>query len=236
VYASTTEAPVLLVGTAHVVDLAEPIRRTLSDRALQAIALELDDERAAAVLAPREGPGAEAARSTRGPIFLRLWAILQRRLGDQLGAGAGAEMRAAAACARDWGLPLFLIDDPLRETLGRLVRSLGPRERLRLVLGSLLGLFVPASVVHDQIGEYESAPGDLLEEMRAQFPGVTRVLIDERNEHMAERLAALRTKGYGRLAAVVGDAHVAGLADALHRRGVPVEVVPLAALRAPRAS
>jgi pheromone shutdown protein TraB len=224
------ERPVLLVGTAHVVDLAQPLRRLLTGRELQGIAVELDAERAAALLS--DDPQGAGRRGGGGPFFVRLWGALQRRLGEELGAGAGAEMRAAALLAREWQLPLFLIDDPIRETIGRLLRSMSVRERLSLLVGSVIGFFLPSGVVQAQIGAYQEAPADLLEEMRAQFPGVSRVLLDERNEHMASRLAELRSKGYGRIAAVVGDAHLPGLADALGRRGIPAERVPLAQLRA----
>jgi pheromone shutdown protein TraB len=60
---------------------------------------------------------------------------------------------------------------------------------------------------------------------------MARVLLDERNEHMADRLTHLRRQGYGRIAAVVGDAHLPGLAAALGRRGVAVESIPFAKLR-----
>ena len=217
------DRPILLVGTAHVLDLGAALRRTLEGRELQGIAVELDEERARALLAP-EGAGRAGSRAG-APWLIRLWAALQQRLGDELGAGAGAEMRAAATIARESSLPLFLIDDPIRATLARLLRGLSVRERIALVAGSVLGLFIPARVVEAQIGDYRHEPTAVLEQMRSEFPSVTRVLVDERNEHMADRLVELRRRGYGRLAAVVGDAHVPGLKTELHRRGVPVEVV-----------
>jgi pheromone shutdown protein TraB len=223
VFASTTEAPVLLVGTAHVVDLGAALRRTLEGRALQGIAVELDAERARALLGPPDA-GARGGR-TGAPLLLRLWAALQRRLGQEIGVGAGAEMRAAAALAQEWRIPLLLIDDPIRETLARLVRGLSVRERFSLIAASLVGIFLPTRIVEAQIGAYRKEPAPLLEQMRSEFPGVTRVLVDERNEHMAERLVQLRGRGFVRVAAVVGDAHVPGLAEALRRRTVPVEVV-----------
>ncbi len=223
------ESPVLLVGTAHVVDLSAPLRRVLSGRALDGIAVELDAERGAAVLHPDpNGPG----RGGGGPIFLRLWAAMQKRLGDELGQGAGAEMRAAAQLAGEWKIPVFLIDDPIRETIARLLRSLTVKERVSLLVGALIGFVMPARVVKEQIGNYQEAPSDLLEELRVQLPGVTKVLLDDRNEHMADRLAEIRRRGFGRVAAVVGDAHLPGLAAALGRRGVPTERIPLGTLLA----
>jgi pheromone shutdown protein TraB len=224
---STTQAPVLLLGVAHVVDLEAPLRKALAERPLDGVALELDAERAAALL--QEGPRPPGRGS--GPIFLQLWGRIQQRLGDEMGAGAGGEMRAGAKIAKERSLPVFLIDDPIRETLRRLIAAMSFKERVGLLVGAVVGLFVPTRVVKDQLDEYSESPTDYLEAVRSAYPSVARVLIDERNEHMAERLRELRIRGYGRVAAMVGDAHVPGLAEALKRRGIPVEAIPFAELR-----
>jgi pheromone shutdown protein TraB len=231
VFASTTEGPVLLVGVAHVVDLEAPLRDVLGSRTLDGIAIELDPERAQALLAE----GATARRSG-GPLFARLWSRIQRRLGDQIGGGPpGGEMLVAARVARERGLPLFLIDDPIRATLLELVRTLPFKERVQLLLGALAGLFVPARVVEREMDRYVGEPEGYTEELRRASPTLAHVLLDERNEHMAERLRVLRSRGFGRLAVVVGDAHRSGLGTALARRGIPVESIPFRQLRDPTA-
>jgi pheromone shutdown protein TraB len=229
VYASTLEAPILIIGAAHVVDLEAPLRATLRDRALDGVALELDAERAQTVLNPQ--PETRGGRSDV-PLFARLWGVIQRRLGAEFGEGGpGAEMRVGAEVAKERGLPIFLIDDPIRDTLSHLLRSLSVRERVSLLVGSMVGLILPPKVVERQLDAYAEAPEDTLGAMRDSYPGLVRVLIDERNEHMAERLTVLRNQGYGRLAVIVGDAHIPGLTDALHRRGVSVEPIRFGELR-----
>ncbi len=232
-YASTIESPILLVGVAHVVDLTEPLRRVLGERPLDGVAVELDVERADALLRSPGGP--ERRRS--GPLFVRFWSVIQRRLGSEIGGGTpGAEMKAAALIARDRHLPLFLIDDPLRTTIVNLVRTMPFKERVQLLFGAFVGLFVPARVVEREIDRYVVAPTDYTEQLRQASPTLARVLIDDRNEHMADRLVQLRGRGYGRMAAVVGDAHVTGLKNALGRRGVPTETVTFGELRGLTAS
>src|SRR5579862_3166067 len=125
-YASTVQSPVLLLGVAHVVDLEASLRKALDGRDLDGVALELDAERANHLL--NETPG-KAPRGS-GPIFLRLWAHMQQRLGDEWGTGAGGEMRAAAGIAKERSLPIFLIDDPIRDTLRRLIASMSFKERV----------------------------------------------------------------------------------------------------------
>lgn len=222
-------ASVLVIGTAHVIDLAVPLRTALDGRPLDGIAVELDAERAHALFAP---PGA-TGRSAEVPLFARLWSMLQRRLGADLGGGPpGSEMRTAAQVARERNLPLFLIDDPIRGMLQRLLATMPFKERVTLLAGSLLGLFIPSRMVKDQLEEYVDQPGDAVAELRRASPTIARVLIDERNQHMAERLAQLRARGFHRVAVVVGDAHVAGLREELGRRQVPSEALSFADLRA----
>ncbi len=232
-FARTNESPVLLLGAAHVVDLTGPIRRVLSERTLDGVAVELDADRAPAVLASADrAPGRADV-----PLFARLWGRLQRRLGEDLGGGPpGAEMKVAAAVARERSLPLFLIDDPIRATMANLVRALPFKERVILLGSAFLGVFVPSRVVAREVDRYATEPEAYTAELRRASPTLARVLLDDRNEHMAERLARLRGDGYGRIAVVVGDAHLPGLAEALHRRGIPVETIPFATLRGTTAS
>ena len=227
-YSSTLDAPVVLLGTAHVVDLGEPLRRALAARVLDAIAVELDPERAQALLSP-EGHG---RRGADVPLFARLWGVVQRRLGAEIGGGLpGAEMKVAIEVAQERRVPVFLIDDPLRVTLANLVRSMSFKERVTLLTSAVVGLVLPSRVVHREMDRYAEAPEEFTDELRRASPSTARVLLDDRNEHMADRLAALRRQGYGRMAAVVGDAHLGGLRAALARRNVPTEVVRFAELR-----
>jgi pheromone shutdown protein TraB len=230
VIVSSDSGRIVLLGSAHVVDLSGPIRERLSALPLQAVALELDAERAAVL----EGPQSASPRK-RGsvPILIRFWGVLQRRLGAELGQGAGGEMRAAAQFAREKNLPVFLIDDPFNLTVRRLLGSLSPSERVRLLVGAVVGLVIPARTVKRELDHYSEAPTDYTDQIRTTFPSVARVLIDERNEHMAGRIEEMWRRGIRQIAVVVGDAHVPGLAQELKKRQLPVETVSLGELRSP---
>ncbi|MCI4353061.1 MAG: TraB/GumN family protein [Thermoplasmata archaeon] len=230
VFSPSEPGRILLLGSAHVVDLSAPIRERLAAFPLQAVALELDPERAGVL---EEPSGVTPAHRPSVPPLIRLWGILQRRLGAQLGQGAGGEMRAAARFARERQLPIFLIDDPFALTVRRLLASLSPSERIRLIAGAILGLVIPARTVKRELDHYTEAPTEYTDEIRNAFPSVARVLIDERNDHMAGRLEELWRRGIHQIAVVVGDAHVTGLAEALRKRQLPVETVSLGELRPP---
>jgi pheromone shutdown protein TraB len=230
VIVSSDPGRIVLLGSAHVVDLSGPIRERLGALPLQAVALELDAQRAAVL----EGPvGARSRKRGSVPILIRFWGVLQRRLGAELGQGAGGEMRAAAQFAKEKNVPVFLIDDPFNLTVRRLLGSLSPSERVRLLLGAVLGLVIPARAVKRELDHYSEAPTDYTDQIRTTFPSVARVLIDERNEHMAGRIEEMWRRGIRQIAVVVGDAHVPGLAQELRKRQLPVETVSLGQLRAP---
>jgi pheromone shutdown protein TraB len=237
-WASTSTGPVIsgdsgrivLLGSAHVVDLSGPIRERLNALPLQGVALELDAERAAVLEGP---PSSAPKRQGSAPLLIRFWGVLQRRLGAELGQGAGGEMRAAAQFARERSLPVFLIDDPFNLTVRRLLGSLSPSERIRLLVGAIVGLVIPARTVQRELDHYSEAPTDYTDQIRTSFPSVARVLIDERNEHMASRLEELWRRGVRHIAVVVGDAHVPGLAQELRKRQLPVETVSFGELRPP---
>jgi pheromone shutdown protein TraB len=227
---TTDPGQILLLGSAHVVDLAGPIRERLNAVPLQAIALELDPSRAAVLEEPSKSPG---PKRPSAPPLIRLWGMLQRRLGAELGQGAGGEMRAAAKFAKERNLPVFLIDDPFDLTVRRLLGSISPIERVRLLAGAVLGLVIPTRTIQRELNSYSEAPTDYTDQIRANFPSVARILIDERNEHMAARLQEMWRRGIRHIAVVVGDAHVPGLAEALRQHQLPVETVTFSQLRPP---
>ncbi len=210
----------LVVGTAHVMELALPLERVLRTFDPDVVALELDPQRWAALRVP--------VRPRRGPLLLRLLASLQERLGEILGAPPGSDMLAAGRTAQRLGARLALVDLPVIPTLQRAWRALGWRERLALareLLPPLLG--AEALESGPAAGKNPLATGDFsreLAEFARRFPSLQRELIDRRDRHMARRLVALLRDGQ-RVAAVVGEGHLPGLERRL--ACLSPEVVPL---------
>jgi pheromone shutdown protein TraB len=165
-------------------------------------------------------------------MIFRLWALVQRRLGAAIGGGdAGQEMRVAARFAQERSLPIFLVDDPIQATIATFVRTMPFKERVGLLVAAIAGLFLPTRVVEGEVERYAEHPEAFAEELRQTSPALAHLLLDLRNEHMADRIAALGRSGVPHLAVVVGDAHLPGLAAALRVREVEVETVPFRDLR-----
>ena len=194
---------VVIVGTSHVSGgSVEEVEQTLESEEPDLVSVELDPERLEAL----RGGGwedmdvAEAMKSGKGPMlaFQLLAQIYQRRLGDS---EPGKEMLTAVNYAEETSTDLLLADRPLSQTVAEL-KNLGLREKLRG-----LKLLLSSS---DEDVDVENAES-LIEELDAA-PGVRRVLIDDRNQEMAERILG---SDFDRAVAIVGAGHVSGLVDEL---------------------
>jgi pheromone shutdown-related protein TraB len=215
-----------LLGTAHVSRASvDAVRAAIASGEFDAVAVELDPQRMAAMTDPdvfarmdlvkvlREGKAALFAAN------LGL-AAYQRRLADQLGIEPGAELKAAVLDAREAGLPVHLVDRDVGLTFRRASKRLGWWQRAKLGGGILASLFFDEEVAHDHIEKLKQ--GDLLESSFSEFasdnPVLYETVIAERDRYMAARLreAGQPTGGAvprpSRVLAVVGAGHLQGLA------------------------
>ena len=211
---------ITLLGVGHVFDLEASIRSAIQRRAPKVVALELDPTRYAYLMD-------RSPRAARPSVF-SLLAQFQSRIAEQYGVQVGDEMVAAAKTAREMGSELALIDQDSRITLARAWRSMSFAERVRLVVFALSGLFVRRKRVEAELDRFYQDESGYIEQFAKELPTVKRVLIDERDAHMAQALRALHD-AKGEVVAVVGDGHVEGLGRLL--KDVPLEVVRLRELQ-----
>lgn len=224
-----TEAPpsdvvITLVGTGHVFDIGARVRDEIRKCAPQAVAIELDPPRFHALRNKDVQRG-------KAPLVYRMLASFQTRLANEYGVEAGAEMLAAADEAKALGIPLALIDADAQQTFQRLLREMKFGEKARLLGSAVGGLFLPGKSIEHQVNEMQEDYSVYFIEMGKRFPTLKRVLLDERNVHMARALAEM-AKTQDRIVAVMGDGHVDGIRDILVAQGLAVEVVRLKELRA----
>jgi len=211
---------ITLLGVGHVFDLGRAIRAEILARRPKVVALELDPIRYHALV--RKTPRA------RGVSALSLLAHFQIRIAHQYGVEVGDEMIAAARAAQEIGSEIALIDQDSQAVLGRVWREMSLRERVRLVVSAVGGLFIRKEKVEAELERfYRNEPG-FLQEFSRELPTAKRILIDERDASMARALQELAASK-GDVVGVVGEGHVDGLVRHLGR--VPLQVVHLQALR-----
>lgn len=221
---------IVLVGTAHVSrESADLVRDVIERERPDAVCLELDAQRYEALSERRHWESLDLLELIRRKRLTTLLANLvlstyQRRLGGALGVVPGAEMLEAGRTAERLGIPVALCDRDVRITLRRAWASMSLWRKSQLAGALAASLFERPELGEDDLRRLRDRDvmTELMDELGRALPELKRVLIDERDAWLAERIRA--TEGR-RIVAVVGAGHVAGMERAL-RDGRRVDLAP----------
>ncbi|HDO19547.1 MAG TPA: conjugal transfer protein TraB, partial [Thermoplasmatales archaeon] len=214
---------ITLVGTGHVFDLSMKVEQIIRERLPDVVCVELDITRYNALVA--RGNNETISRKSL-PAVYRLLAKFQDTVADWYGVEAGDEMLTAIKTANEMDIPVELIDMDAQKVFKRMWKSMSLRERFRLLVSALFGLFSTRSMIEREIEKIQNNMEQFMEVIGKKFPTVKRVLIDERDRFMAERLEEL-CKNYENIVAFVGDGHIPGIKEKLLSRNIEVEVLRL---------
>ncbi len=196
----------MLVGVAHVIDVSSQIEALVSYHAPGAVGVELDPARYRAMMEKR--PRRDI------PLPYRFLALMQRRLADQFGGEVGAEMLAAIDSANRNGAQVLFIDMEAGRLFNSLLRQMSFKEKVLMMFSSVAGLFMSRKRVERELEQFQHNEDEYMGVMAQTYPTVKRVLIDDRNVHMAEAILKAEVE-HGGILAVVGDGHVEGIRQLL---------------------
>ena len=139
----------------------------------------------------------------------------QKRLAERIGVEAGKEMVRAVELSHEKDLRLEVIDRNISTTLHRLVTEVSFWQKMKIVGGLVIGVFVGEEISEEQIEDLKR--GDMLHAVVSEFgeelPEIKRVLIDERDEYMVGRLAQISASDDApkKILALVGAGHLMGM-------------------------
>lgn len=207
---------ILLIGTAHVsqhsVDLVCDV---ISSEKPDGVCIELDDKRFQALSDEKRWQKLDLKtviknRQLSTLMISIMMASYQKKLGDNLGVSPGAELLAAAKTAEASGIPIHLCDRDIRITLRRAWKSTSLFRKFYLLSALLAGMFDNEEIDEEKLEELKNQDvlTELMAEMGDSLPEMKRVLIDERDIYMAEKI--YQTPGE-LIVAVVGAGHVEGI-------------------------
>tara|TARA_B100000686_G_scaffold348599_1_gene440032 strand:+ start:388 stop:1077 length:690 start_codon:yes stop_codon:yes gene_type:complete len=197
----------MLIGTAHVIDLSLPLERHIKNFSPDLIALELDKQRWYALKTQ--------SQRTEGPFYLRLLSRLQKYLGDSFGSSPGAEMMVATNIANTIGAKLAFIDKPILQTINGAWKNMPWNEFSGIIKDSMIS-FVGGGSVNIEDSMKTGDFSDELEQFALQYPSLKKELIDNRDVYMSTNIVKLfRSQRCERMVAVVGEGHVSGMAEKL---------------------
>jgi pheromone shutdown protein TraB len=221
---------ITLIGTGHVFDLSQALLEILDERQPQVIGVELDRQRYRGLMSKASKPSETQKKAKGQPLLYRLLGRFQDTMAKEHGVTAGSEMLLGITYAQSHQLPLEFLDMDAQRMFTEMLRSMSLREKLRLVISGIGGMFVNKDRMDDELQKIEGNFDEYLKMIGERFPTVKAVLIDRRNDHMAQRLLGLHHH-FEKVVALVGDGHIPGLSQLLDKYEVSYETVRLRTLQ-----
>ena len=220
---------VILVGTAHVsqesVDL---VRKVITDEQPDCVCVELDEKRYKALSSRKRWEALDLKEIIRKKQLSTLLVNLilssyQKKLGMQLGVMPGTELLEATKAAKEQGINIALCDRDVRVTLRRAWHQTSFLKKGYLVATLLVSLFDKTEITEEKLAELKKKDvlSELMSELGEAMPELKKVLIDERDVYLAEKI---KTSAGKRLVAVVGAGHVEGIKKVIsedHSKALP---------------
>jgi pheromone shutdown-related protein TraB len=206
----------ILIGTAHISQESVDLVKTVIEGELpDCVCLELDDKRFQALTQKQQWQSLDLKTIIKNKqlstlLVSLLMASYQKRLGSKLGVVPGAELLMAAQTAKTLNIPVSLCDRDVRITLRRAWKNTSFFKKNYLLASLLTSIFDKSEISEEKLKEIKQKDvlTELMDEMGTTLPGLKRVLIDERDLYLAEKIKASPGK---RIVAVVGAGHVAGM-------------------------
>ncbi|MCL2712860.1 MAG: TraB domain-containing protein [Methanomassiliicoccaceae archaeon] len=196
---------ITLLGTGHVFRIAEPVSFIVKNIWPDAVLIELDESRYNAISSTDEKRWSGHDRAYRN------MAKYQKSMAEEYGSQVGAEFVAAAEMGRTIGAVIEFIDKDANQTMKEVWDEMPFFERMRFNLSMIGDRFRRKKKADAAVEEFAENEKEYLADMRRKYPTLVRKLIDERNVHMAEKIAVAAEK-YENIIVVIGDGHVEGIA------------------------
>ncbi len=210
------EKEFILVGTAHVSkESARLVKSVIEEEKPDTVCVELCQSRFQAIQQKDRWQDTDIIKVIKEKkSFLLLSNLLlasfQKRIAKQFDVKPGEEMIAAINTAESTGAQIHLADRDIRTTLSRTWRVMGVWSKIKLVFQLALSLGQLDEIKEEDIEKMKQQ--DVLETLLAEvgksLPALKSILIDERDQYLAEKI---RTAAGKKIVAVVGAGHIPGI-------------------------
>jgi len=210
----------VVIGTSHIAEQSvREVKEAFISHKPDIVAVELDQGRLNGLLSrKRTGPKLSDIRriGLQGFLFVAIGSWLQKKLGKIVNVEPGTEMLTAIRLARKEKIKIALIDQEIEITLKRLSRAISWKEKWNFAVDMFKSIFFRKSEMK-KIGienfDLKKVPekkvvSKLVKYMRDRYPGIHRVLVEERNTVMARNLKQIMLSNpEKKILAIVGAGH-----------------------------
>ena len=214
----------IIIGTSHIaVSSIKEVKKIILDEEPGFVALELDKERLFSLMSNKKrkvklkdimklGIG--------GYLFAVFGQWIEEKLGKMVGTKPGGEMRIAVVSAAKVKAKIALVDQKIQITIKKLMKGITWKEKFRFIGDIIKGFFGKGDVEKFDLNKVPSEEliGKMIKSVEKRYPTVYKVLIDDRNKYMANKLYKLMEKfPEEKIVAVVGAGHEEGMLEEIKR-------------------
>lgn len=207
---------IVLLGTAHVSrSSAEAAETLIARESPDSVCVELCASRYQSIRQEKQWRDMDIVKVIKEKKAFLLFANLllasfQRRIGDKIGSKPGEEMIRAIDAGEAAGAEITLADRDITVTLSRTWRSTSLWSKIKLVFQLILSMGGVDDIEEADIERMKQT--DMLEsvlsEVEKTHPSLRKILIDERDQYLARKIARARGP---KIVAIVGAGHLAGI-------------------------
>ncbi len=205
-----------LLGTAHVSkESALKVASLIEEEKPDTVCVELCQSRYQSIMSKDRWLDTDIVKIIKEKkAFLLLTNLLltsfQRRIAQKLDINPGEEMIQAIKSANEAGAKIALVDRDIGVTLSRTWQAMGFWSKLKLIFNLILSLGQVQDIKEEDVERMKQE--DILESLLAEVgkfhPELKRILIDERDLYLAQKI---RQAPGQKIIAVVGAGHVPGI-------------------------
>lgn len=222
---------IIVIGTAHVSkESAEQVTRVICEQEPETVCVELCQTRIQSLRDREKWSNMDIVKVIKEKKALLLLmnlmlASFQKRIADKFDIKPGQEMINALEAADAINAQVVPVDREIQTTLSRVWKSMGFWEKIKLTFQLIFSLGGSDDITQEEIEQMKQDDilNTLLSDVKKSHPVIEKVLIDERDQFLAESIRKAPGK---RIVAVVGAGHVPGI-KRYFASGEPIDLVGL---------
>lgn len=221
---------ITLIGTGHVFNLSDALLEIFDEKSPDILCVELDKQRFNALMLKQQNPEKYKEQAKNQPVLYKMLSRFQDSMAEEYGVIAGQEMLTTINYAQTHQKPIGFIDMNASHMFSRMLKEMTITEKIKLVFSGFGGFFVSKKRVEKELDKIQDNFDYYMTEIGKKFPTIKRILIDERNEYMKNKLKNANEE-FEKVVAVVGDGHIPGLKDLLDKEEIEYETIRLKDIR-----
>ncbi|MFW6263667.1 MAG: TraB/GumN family protein [Thermotogota bacterium] len=226
----------ILLGTAHVSkQSAQQVRELIEEEKPDTVCVELDKGRYDSIVDKNRWEKMDIIKivKSKQSAFLLVNLALssyQKRIAEQFGINAGAEMIEGVNAAKDIDAKLVLADRDIKTTFLRIWRGMKFWGKMKLLVMIIASIFSKEEITEEELEKMKSEDmlTATLSELSDTFPELKKSLIDERDQYLAYKI---KNAPGQKILAVLGAGHIPGIKQEIEKEQDMAKIT-----RIPRAS